>query len=160
MRWPATGYDQDRIHAHVIARLAEALEQDARGVMDPAEAKAFKGKAGLMLAPASLHFDKGDDLAAARDQINLAAPDPSALRNDRPAMKPQPPRRNPFGATTHTLGASPSGGGTVSSGLPAKVQGSTPCFSPATFSYHSCRSLPILNSSALAAGEACAMSPM
>ena len=84
--------------AHVPRR--EPLGRDD----DPAQPVCVERKAGSVLGGARLDLDEGEDSAAACDDVDLAAGDPSPPGEDPPAVQPEPHRRERFGAAAALFG--------------------------------------------------------
>jgi hypothetical protein len=99
--------DEDCVDAHVIAGSdiprGETLGSDG----DAPQAVFVEGETGGFVARSRLYLDESRDPAAARDQIDFAAFDLAALREDAPAVEPQPKGRDPLSATAPSFGLDP-----------------------------------------------------
>lgn len=98
------GQEKDGVDADIIAVAHEARRQPLSRDRDAAQAILVEGHRRAFLAGARLDLDKGDDAAAACDQVDLAAGNARPCRQDAPAMQPQPPGRQPLGAAAALLG--------------------------------------------------------
>jgi len=98
--------EEDGVDADDVAGASIAHSQALGGDRDPAQAKSIERPCGGFDAAPLLDLDERDGPAAPRNQIDFSAGDPRADREDPPAMKPQPPRREGFSAAAALLGSS------------------------------------------------------
>ena len=96
--------EEDGVDPHVIARAGVAQREALGGDRDAAQAIGVERLGGGFLGAALLDLDESERAPAPRDQIDLAAGNARALGEDRPAVKPQPPGGDGFGATTALFG--------------------------------------------------------
>jgi len=104
MAWQLAGQEENGVDADVVSVAHEARRQPLGGDDDAAQAIVVERHGGAFLGGAGLDLDKGDDFAAAGDQVDFAAGDAGAAGEDPPAMQPQPPGGEAFGAATALLG--------------------------------------------------------
>ena len=101
----ATGHEEDCVDADRVAEFGKSWREAFGGGRHPAQAPGIERYRGGILAGALLDLDEGERAAAACDEVDLAPDDPRAARDDVPAVQPEPPRRDRFGATTPRFGS-------------------------------------------------------
>ena len=99
--------EEDGVDPDNVAGACEPRGQALGGDRDPAQAILIERPGGGFLAVALLHLDECDGRTTPRNEANLPTRDPRADRKDPPAVQPQPPRRNRFGAAAALLGDPP-----------------------------------------------------
>jgi len=100
--------EEDRVDPRDVAGAGETRGQALGGDRDPAQARPVERPGGGFGAAPLLDLDERERRTAPRNQVDFAAGDARADREDSPAVKPQPPRRKRFGAATALLGGGPS----------------------------------------------------
>ena len=109
MAWPGAGREQDDVDADVVAGTSVALHQHFRRRGDAGEAAFVDRMVKLGGGGAGLYLDKGDQRAAAGDDVDLARPGTDAAIENRPALQPQPPAGEPLATATGALGGASLG---------------------------------------------------
>ena len=94
--WPAPRHDEQRIDAHVVTVTHVAGSETLGSHHHAAQPPLVERKCRRFLGCALLHLDKGEYLATARDDIDLAARNASAALEDSPALQPQVPAGKAF----------------------------------------------------------------
>lgn len=100
----AAGDEEDGVDTDVVAGTGEARGKLLGCCGDAAQAVAVEREVGGRCGGALLDLDKGDSATAAGDQIDLAAMDSHAPREDPPAVEPQPPGGERLGAPAAAFG--------------------------------------------------------
>ena len=104
MSWQLARDEEDRVDALDIAGASVARGKPLGGVGDTAEAIFVERHCRRFDGRALLDLDERERLAAPRDQVDLAPGDPRALGEDAPAVQPQPPGGEVFGAAATRFG--------------------------------------------------------
>ena len=102
-RQPA-GHEENGVDADVVAVAGVAGRQPLGRDRDPAQAVLVESHGGAFVTTARLHLNEGEHPPAPRNEVDFAAGHAGALRQDAPAVQPQPPGRQPFRPTTALLG--------------------------------------------------------
>lgn len=100
----AAGQEEDGVDANIVAVAHEPRRQPFGRNRHAAQAILVEGHGGALFAGSRLHLDKGNDAAAAGDEIDFAAGHAGADGENPPAMQPQPPGGQPLGAAAALLG--------------------------------------------------------
>ena len=101
---PAARDEVNGVDADHVAETGVARREAFGGDRDPAQAVGVERPCGGILGLALLDLDEGEGAAAARDEVDFAAGNARSLGEDRPAVKPQPPGGDAFGAPSALLG--------------------------------------------------------
>ena len=104
MAWELARNDEYRIDALDVAGTGVARSEPLGGGGDPAQPIVVKCHRCGIFGGALLDLDEGKSLAAPGDEVDLAASDPRAPRENAPAVEPQPPRGEIFGAAPARFG--------------------------------------------------------
>jgi len=104
MPWQSARVEEDCVDPGNVPRAGIARRQALGGDRDPAEAVMVERPCGGIEGLALFDLDERDGRAAPRDEVDFAAGDPRADREDSPGVKPQPPRRERFGTAAALLG--------------------------------------------------------
>lgn len=96
--------DEDGVDADRVAGLGIARGQALGGGRDAAQTIFVERQGRGILAGALLDLDEGEGMAAPRNQVDLAARDPRAPRENMPAVQPEPPCRDRLGAAPPRFG--------------------------------------------------------
>lgn len=95
------------VDAQVVARAHETGGEPFGGSRDSHEAVMIEREIGSLGCRARLYLDERKDLSAPSDQIDFATRNPGALREDVPAVQPQPQGGEALGVATACLGLLP-----------------------------------------------------
>jgi hypothetical protein len=87
MSWPAPWYDEQCVNADVVTLAHEAGGQSMRRRRDTAESKIVKRKRGGIFGRARLDLNERDDPPTPCDDIDFAARNSRAAREDSPATE-------------------------------------------------------------------------
>ena len=93
MARPLAGHDEQSVDADVVSGPGIARRELLSSRGDPAEAMLIQGQASSIGAAPLLDLNERHDAAAPGDEVDLAAANPGALREDSPTMEPEPPSR-------------------------------------------------------------------
>ena len=88
MTGKASRDDEDCVDADVVAGALKTRRQTLRRHHDAAQAMLVERQCGAIVGGALLDLDEGDGAAAPGDQVDLAAWNAGALRENAPALKP------------------------------------------------------------------------
>src|SRR5213080_4659366 len=82
-------HDRDAVEPVDVRRLPEAVHPDPRGLHElaPLRPRHRFERAPERLAPPSLHFHEGHQVALPRDQVDLRVPDPKPMRDNRASAR-------------------------------------------------------------------------
>jgi hypothetical protein len=100
--------DEQRVDPDRVAFAGEAGRKALGGIGDAAQAIFVERPGGGFLAAALLDLDEGQRSSATGDQVDLAARNPRAPRQDPPPAQPQPPGGDRFGPPAPRLGEPPA----------------------------------------------------
>ena|GEM_PF-6148481 len=100
----AARYEEDRVDPDHVAGAGETRGQPLGGDRDPAQAILVERPGGGFGAAPLLDLDECDGRAAPSDEVDFATRDPSANRENPPAVNAQPPCRDLLGPATAPLG--------------------------------------------------------
>lgn len=98
------GRDEDGVDPDVVVLPRVARGQPLGGHGHPPQPIFIERQCQPLLAAACLDLDKGQGLAAPRDEVDFAARNAGPAGEDAPAVQSQPPGRLPFGAAAALLG--------------------------------------------------------
>jgi hypothetical protein len=101
---PAPRHDEDRVDADIVAVAHEARCKAFGGGGDPPQPPRVEREFGGAVACPGLDLDEGERAPAPRNDVDFAAGDAGAPREDPPAVQPQPPGGQPLGAAASLLG--------------------------------------------------------
>ena len=104
MTRPSAGHDEDRVDADIVAGPGITRRKALGGGRDPAKAIFVERQPGRLLRGALLDLDERKDAATSRDQVDLATGDAGPAGDDRPAVEPEPPRRDRLRAAAARFG--------------------------------------------------------
>jgi hypothetical protein len=94
----------ERVDADEVAGAGEAHRELLGSYRDAAQAIMVERPRRGIRGGALLDLDKGKDVSAPRDEVDLAAVDPSASGEDRPTVEAKPPGGNGLGAAATLFG--------------------------------------------------------
>ena len=104
MPWQLTRDEEDRVDALDVAGAGIAWGKALGGVGNAAQAIVVERHRGGFDGRALLDLDKGERLATPGNQVDFTPGDARALGEDPPAVEPQPPGGEIFGAAAARFG--------------------------------------------------------
>jgi hypothetical protein len=102
-----SGNDENGVDPGVVAVPHVARRQPFGGNSNAAQAVGVEGKFSCLGRGTRLDLDEGHDPAPARDKVDFAAWNPRPLREDPPAVKPQPQGRQTLRTSSAALSLLP-----------------------------------------------------
>ena len=109
MPWPATGNDEQGVDAKVVAVPEVARRKPFGGDGDPAQPIIVQREGGGNVVGPRLHLDEGESVTPPSDDIDFAARNARAAREDRSSRGSADTSRRSFGASAPLLRAGAGG---------------------------------------------------
>lgn len=96
--WKPPRDDVDSVDAHIIAVAHISWRKPLGGGDDASNPIFIERKSGSFIGGTRLDLDKGENFAAARDDIDFASRHAGSAGENPPAVQPEPERRERFSA--------------------------------------------------------------
>jgi len=100
---PAPGDHEQSVDPNIVAVAHVARREPLGRDRDAFQPMAVERERRVRVAGARLDLDKGEGAAAAGDYVDFASRDPRPAREDAPAVEPQEPAGEGFGAAPASL---------------------------------------------------------